>query len=146
MTTQKTQPLVISRVFSIDTPQLFQAWSDPAVMEKWLFPFPAGGSVDVENTFEVGGTYHLDMHTPDGEVYTMTGEYREIIPNRKIIFTWNTTQVQETVVTVEFTPVEEGTKLSLTHDLFPDADARQQHTDGWEDCLANLEKSVVQVA
>ncbi len=100
----------------------------------------------MENSFEVGGTYQLDMHTPDGEVYTMTGEYREIIPNRKIVFTWNTTQVQDTVVTVEFTPVEDGTELMLTHELFPDVDSRQQHTEGWEGCLANLEKSVVRAA
>lgn len=36
--------------------------------------------------------------------------------------------------------------LTLTHDLFPDTESRQQYTEGWEGCLANPENSVVQVA
>ncbi len=146
MNTRETESLVVTRVFPIDIQKLFRAWSDPGKMQKWLFPFPAGGSVEVENRFEVGGNYQLKMHNPDGDVHTMTGTYKEIIPNRKIVFTWNTTEVQDTVVTIELHAVDEGTELVLTHDMFPDADSAQNHTEGWEGCLVNLEKSIVQTA
>lgn len=145
MNQKKNDPLVIKRIFEIDTAQLFQAWANPQIMEQWLFPFPAGGSVSVDNQFEVGGSYQLDMYSPAGDIHTMTGEYREIVPNEKIVFTWNTPQVQNTVVTVEFKPVNNGTELVLTHDFLPDADSRKQHTEGWEGCLLNLEKSGVKV-
>ncbi len=140
--------LVITRVFEIDQHRLYQAWSAPDMISQWLFPWPwpEGGSAEVENRFEVGGTYTIDMHTPDGEVYTHTGEYLEIVPEQKIVFSWNSDMVRDTRVTVEFRPVENGTKLVLIHDFFPSDESRQNHKDGWEGCLANLQVQADQPA
>jgi uncharacterized protein YndB with AHSA1/START domain len=132
----------MSRVFHTDQRRLFEAWSDPAIMEKWLFPFGEGAYAEVENDFTQGGEYTLDMYEPDGTRYEMNGEYREIDPYDKIVFTWNTGDLQDTLVTLEFNPVGEGTELTLTHEFFPNKEATQQHVGGWEGCFINLEKEL----
>jgi len=134
--------LVISRVFQVDQEQLFEAWSDPAIMEKWLFPFGEGGYAEVENEFTRGGDYTLDMYEPDGTSHQMTGEYREIDQYDKIVFTWNSGDLRETAVTLNFSPVEQGTELTLTHEFAPFKDAIDSLVGGWEGCLNSLEKQL----
>ena len=46
---------------------------------------------------------------------------------------------EETLVTLEFHEKGDATELVLVHELFPDANARDDHNKGWEssfDCLA----------
>ena len=44
----------------------------------------------------------------------------------------------ETVVTVEFRPVEGGTEIRLTHEGFPASSDRDGHETGWKVCTAKL--------
>jgi len=135
--------LVMSRTFNVDQQRLFEAWSNPAIMEKWFFPFGEGGYAEVEHNFTVGGEYTIDMYEPSGEKWQQTGEYREIRPYDKIVFSWIATEEKETVVTLEFNPVEEGTELTLTHEFLPTAQSTQRHAEGWEGCFASLERQLV---
>ncbi len=50
-----------------------------------------------------GGTFRLVMRRERDEI-THTGEYREVDPPRRLVFTWKSpaTHGRETVVTVEF--------------------------------------------
>jgi uncharacterized protein YndB with AHSA1/START domain len=46
--------------------------------------------------------------------------------------------VGETLVTVEFRDRGQSTEVILTHELFPNAEARDEHTKGWSGCLDRL--------
>ncbi len=142
MTQIEETKLVMIRVFHTDQKRLFEAWSDPALMEKWLFPFGEGAYAEVENEFTEEGGYSLSMYEPDGTKHEMAGEYREIDPYEKIVFTWNSGKLQYTLVTLEFKSIDEGTELILTHEFFPNKEATQQHVGGWEGCFINLEKTL----
>ncbi len=61
----------------------------------------------------------------------------EIVPNRKLVYTWawESTPERESLVTVEFKPSGDGTELVLTHQRFADSQARDRHQHGWNGCL-----------
>ena len=130
----------LNRVFNAPIEQVFAAWSDPSIMPQWLFPWDEGQGKTV-NTFEVGGHYQHDMNDPDtGDLYPHTGEYVEIVKPTKIVFTWNSPVVENTLVSIDLKGVGNGTSVTLTHDQFTDEERRDQHGAGWEGCFDNLEK------
>ena len=82
------------------------------------------------------------MTNDAGETYFHKGEYRELDPPRRIVFTWTSAAVDESIVTVEFQETKKGTRLTLTHDLIPSDELRQKHEGGWVSCLNSLDKVV----
>ena len=81
-------------------------------------------------------------HRADGEEHDVSGVYREVVPNQKLVFTWawRTTPERESLVTVTFKPDGDGTLLTLLHEQFFDEAARDRHAYGWTGTLDKLEK------
>jgi uncharacterized protein YndB with AHSA1/START domain len=46
----------------------------------------------------------------------------------------------ETLVSIELRDLSGGTKLIVTHEQFPDEEARHNHNQGWNGCLDTMEK------
>jgi len=76
----------------------------------------------------------------DGDAHEMFGAYREIVANRRIVFTWSGKNRFEdvTLVTIELRAVKAGTELTLTHAKFPNQLLCDQHNSGWGGCLDTL--------
>ncbi|MEQ9618515.1 MAG: SRPBCC domain-containing protein [Deltaproteobacteria bacterium] len=131
--------LIVKKLIRAAPERVFEAFTKPEIMTKWFY---AGDdwAVEVSNTLEVGGKYTLSMHTTDGNVYEHTGEYKEILPSEKLVFTWSSDFVQDTVVTVHFRKVVEGTEITLEHDFLPEGEMKENHRKGWTECLGNLDK------
>jgi uncharacterized protein YndB with AHSA1/START domain len=89
-----------------------------------------------------GGRYRWVMKGPDGEEHDVSGVYREVIPNEKLVFTWawKTTPERESTVTLTFKPDGDGTLFTLTHEQFFDEDARDRHNVGWTGAMDKLDK------
>ena len=117
---------------------MFEAFTDADIMSKWFFP-GEDMSAEVTNNPVVGGGYTLKMHAKSGDTYTHVGEYKEITPPDKLVFTWNSDFVQNTVVTVTFVESGSGTEVTVSHDLLPNDEMRQDHRKGWTGCLNRLE-------
>ena len=77
-----------------------------------------------------------------GDRHDVMGVYREIVPNQNLVFTWawKSTPERESLVTVTFKPDGEGTIMTLLHEQFFDADARDRHQTGWAGAIDKLEK------
>lgn len=129
----------ITRALSASVGEVFDAWSDPALMSKWFFAHPTW-SVDVACDFRVGGRYSLVMRAPDGQEFPTHGEYREIERPRRLVFTWSSYLVTETLVTVELRAAGDGCELRLTHELLPSDEIRSRHEAGWIGCLDSLDR------
>ena len=103
---------------------------------------PAGAThVTAETDLRVGGRYSIGMRTPDGEQHDVSGVYREIVPNEKLVFTWawRTTPERESLVTVTLKPDgDNATILTLLHEQFFDEPARDRHAQGWSGSLDKL--------
>jgi uncharacterized protein YndB with AHSA1/START domain len=112
-------------------------------MARWFFPGD-GWTCEMTSDLRVGGGWQALMRDADGVEHNQFGEYREVLPESRLVFTWNCPDlgIEGSVVTVELREAGEGTELTLTHELPPDPKVRRGHEEGWEGCLGNLEKSL----
>jgi uncharacterized protein YndB with AHSA1/START domain len=98
--------------------------------------------VQAEFDLRVGGRYRISFDTADGEHSEVSGIYREVVPNERLVFSWawHSTPERESRVTVSLKAEDGGTLLTLHHEQFFDSAARDSHERGWTELLGNLEK------
>jgi uncharacterized protein YndB with AHSA1/START domain len=99
-------------------------------------------ALSAESDPRTGGRFRWVMESPDGDTHDVSGVYREVIPNEKLVFTWawKSTPERESLVTVLLKPDGDGTLLTLIHEQFFDEDARDSHQSGWNGALDKMEK------
>jgi uncharacterized protein YndB with AHSA1/START domain len=131
----------VSRRIGAPPERVFDAWLDPQSLSVWMCP---GATTRAEATLEprVGGRFRIVMHG-EGKTYEHTGEYQVIERPRRLVFTWASAFAGETRVSVEFEPADGGTKLTLTHEGFVDAEVAKKHKGGWGEILAKLARRPV---
>jgi uncharacterized protein YndB with AHSA1/START domain len=136
--------LQIRRTFKAPVAAVYAAWTDPEEVKQWMAPSDDFGPTDATIDLRVGGRYRFVMRGPDGEMHRVGGVYREIVPNRKLVYTWawESTPERESLVMVEFRPAGEGSELVLTHTRFFDTEARDRHGHGWNGCLERFSRYV----
>jgi uncharacterized protein YndB with AHSA1/START domain len=127
----------VERILNASRQRVFAAWTDPTVMSRWFFAEPDWTAI-VSNDLRIGGTYRIQMQPPDRPEFVAFGEYLEIEPISKLVFTWNSPLVQHTRVTIALEEFGEKTGFKLTHELFSDAETARRDGGGWQGCLNNL--------
>jgi uncharacterized protein YndB with AHSA1/START domain len=140
-----TQPsLTLKRRLDASPEKVYAAWTDPEKIARWFAPAQAkAGSGQATIDARVGGRFRVSFTLQSGELFEVGGVYREVLPNRRLVFSWawHSTPERESLVTVSLKPDGEGTLLTLHHEQFFDQAARDGHERGWNGCLDNLEKS-----
>ena len=132
-------PLEVVRVLPAPIGKVFDALTDAGLMSRWFF---AGESwrAEVTNDLRVGGEYSVTMITDTGDRVVCNGVYRAIEPPTRLVFTWTSYAVTDTLVTVTLRDLGDQTELTLLHEGLADAALRESHTQGWGGCLASLER------
>lgn len=134
--------LRITRVVKADPERVFRAWTEPERLKAWSCP-EGGTVIAAEVDLRVGGRYRITMQSSEGGVHNAVGEYREIEPPHRLVYTWDWEEdeyeVGETLVTAEFRALGGATEVILTHELFPNVEAKASHEQGWASCLNRLE-------
>jgi uncharacterized protein YndB with AHSA1/START domain len=95
-----------------------------------------------ETDLRVGGRFNVQFWTPDGAHQSVSGVYREVVPDEKLVFTWawRGKPEWESQVTVALRRDGDATMLTLTHEELPDDAERDGHRTGWTGALDKLEK------
>lgn len=132
----------LRRTIKAPREKVFEAWTQPEQMKRWACP--EGVTLEsVESDPRPGGTYRLAMRGEEGERHTAHGSYRVVEPPARLVYTWDWEEedqaMGETVVTVEFLVVDEGTEVVLVHRGFPAPEAAGGHEEGWGSCLNKLQ-------
>ena len=134
--------LVLTRTYPYPREKVFRAWTEVEGVKRWFGP-EACAVPEAELELRVGGRYRIVLEEPEGR-HIVGGEYREISPPERLVFTWKwehtPEDVPETLVTVEFLDKGASTELVLTHERFPTTEVRDLHNQGWSssfDCLAD---------
>jgi uncharacterized protein YndB with AHSA1/START domain len=136
--------LEIKRLIKAPRDRVYAAWTDPLQLKQWFGPENVQTHELIADA-RVGGTFRWDLTNSEGEKMTMHGEYRELQPGKKIVFTWQWDDDEDwenhiSIVTVELTDRDGGTELRLIHEQLPSEQSRDGHTRGWSSALNKLEK------
>ena len=144
---------IIVRTFEINasTDRVYEAFTNKKDLENWM-----------EDHYEIvprkGGKFKMGLES-DG--FVVTGEFLEIVPNEKIVYTWkineydqkgrvipNWSQEKPTKVTVKFEKNgSKGTKITLTHDGFPGKDEQfYMHETGWDLLVGQVLKAYLEMS
>lgn len=134
--------LRLERVLPAARDRVLSAFVDPVQLSNWWGP--AGFTVPkAELDVRAGGRYRIEMQPPDGEPFWAYGEYREVEPPGRLVYTfeWDppAPDDQPTLVTLELEPADEGTRLVLEHGPFTTEERYRLHEAGWGDTLDRLE-------
>jgi uncharacterized protein YndB with AHSA1/START domain len=106
----------VSRRFKASARRVFDAWLDPKLAGKWLFATASRPMAEVKIDGRVEGTFCL-VERHRGSIIEHTGEYLEIDPHRRLVFSLAMEQQPQaqTRVSVDIVPLETGSELVLTH-------------------------------
>jgi glutathione S-transferase len=136
-----TDNLVIKRHFKAPPERVFAAFTKRDLMQAWYGP----ENMTVphcEVDARIGGKYRVEMHSPSGAAHIVTGEFREIRPPERLVYTWGWLEGAgrgpETLVTLTFASHDGGTDLTLEQSGFLTDDSRDRHAHGWNSSLAGL--------
>jgi uncharacterized protein YndB with AHSA1/START domain len=145
--------IVIERAYPVPPERVFTAFSDPAQKRRW---FAEGESHKLESydmDFRVGGIERYASRFNEGTPVAglrlkSENMFRDIVPNRRIIFT--STMAMEgkcfsiSLGTVELLPAENGTELVLTFQsaFLEGADGPEMRKAGWNGLLDKLGKEL----
>ena len=145
MSTLPNNTLRLTRLINAPCDRVWAAWTNLDEMKKWS----GGDGVETiawNMDAHVGGKWRWDLRIPTGETMTAHGEYRELVPGEKLVYTWQWAddpqwQNHESLVTIEFH--EKGpdtTELRLTHQNFPREVSRNNHLGGWTGAFDKLDR------
>jgi uncharacterized protein YndB with AHSA1/START domain len=109
--------ILITRDFDAPKHLVFRAWTEPALIKRWW----SGGHGEVtvaDVDLRVGGAWRYVLVTPEGHEVGFHGEYREVVPDERIVNTEAFEGIPDpdgnaALCTYEFTEVDGRTSLRL---------------------------------
>jgi uncharacterized protein YndB with AHSA1/START domain len=122
---------------------VYRALSDPGELAKWWGPrgFTAPS---VEFDPRVGGGYRIAMQPLDGDLFSLSGEFREVDPPGRLAYTfrWDPPDPddRQTLVTLSLQERGERTEVRLTQGEFATEERLALHEEGWTDSFERLEQ------
>jgi uncharacterized protein YndB with AHSA1/START domain len=129
--------LRMKRILRAPASAVFTACTQPEELAKWWgprgFTTPA-----IELDLRVGGRYRFAMQPPEGDLFHLTGEFLEVDPPSRLVYTfvWEPPDPddRETVVTLAFHKV-----VDFTQGVFATEARRALHEQGWTESLERLQ-------
>ena len=87
ITTPSDREIAMTRVFEAPRKLVFDAWTKPDLLKRWLGVFGGHQMVVCEVDLRVGGAYRWVWSTPNQPDMGMGGVYREIVVPERIVAT-----------------------------------------------------------
>jgi uncharacterized protein YndB with AHSA1/START domain len=129
-TLQVTMPsdreVAMTRVFNAPRHLVFDAWTKPELLKRWLGVGGGWTMVVCDVDLKVGGAYRYEWRGPEGEKLAIGGVYREIRRPERIVCTemfdepWQQGEAIDTTVLIE----KDGKTTVTTTVLAPSREAR----------------------
>jgi uncharacterized protein YndB with AHSA1/START domain len=153
--------LIFTRVINAKPNRVFKAFTDPKQLAQWWGPIGFTNPV-CENDARPGGKRHIIMQSPEGAEFPMTGVYREVVENKRLVIVdsvaehnqeWHAMvnknrpnakgDLPELVWTLTFEDLGDKTQITICYhfEVIEDRDAliKLGMTEGWSQSLDKLE-------
>jgi uncharacterized protein YndB with AHSA1/START domain len=135
--------LRLKRVVQASPFTVFRACTVPEELAKWWGP-RGFATPAIEIDLRVGGRYRFGMQPPEGDLFHLTGEFREVDPPSRLAYTfvWEPPDPddQETIVTLSFRDVNGSTEVNFTQGVFATMQRRALHEQGWTESFERLQE------
>lgn len=138
--------LVITRVLDAPPMLVYKVWTEPEHMVRWMGPkgFTApSAKLDVRE----GGQYRALIRSPEGKDYWFHGVYREVVENKRLVFTFaweeDGERGSENLITITFTEENGKTRMTFKQAPFQSIEERDGHEGGWSEALDKLAAYVI---
>jgi uncharacterized protein YndB with AHSA1/START domain len=145
------EQILITREFDAPKDLVWKAWTTPELVKRW-WGAKRGEVTLAEIDLKVGGTWRYTSVTPDGFEVAFHGEYRESVPNERLVSTEAYEGIPDpdanaTVNTAAFTEEDGRTTLTILVKA-PSKEIRDAIIDsgmeaGMQDALDLLEEVAV---
>jgi uncharacterized protein YndB with AHSA1/START domain len=146
--------IMVTREFDAPKHLVFKAFTAPELVKQWWHA-NRGEMTLAEIDLRVGGKWRYVSVTPDGFEVAFHGEYREIVPNERIVSTEAFEGIPDpdgnaTVNTASFTEVDGRTTLTILIEA-PSKEVRDAMIEsgmeaGMQDALALLEQVAISLS
>ena len=143
------QRLTITKIIKAKRARLFEAWTNPVLMKRWLAPGELNAPSAVSDA-RVGGSFTIAMEGMMRGRFTKgvaSGIYKQLVPNELVVLTWNWAgdyTPPETLITVKFRDVDGGTEVTLTQEGFGDEQHKSGYEAGWHSAFDKLRKATAE--
>lgn len=121
-TTERTsdRELVVTRTFDAPARLVYEAWTKAELMQRWWAPASFGiRFLSCEMDVRTGGSYRFEFGHPDfDQPMAFFGEYLEVVPGRRLVWTNAEGDEGGQVTTVTFEETAGRTRV-VVHDLYP---------------------------
>jgi uncharacterized protein YndB with AHSA1/START domain len=144
VTEETGQVVRIERTFAASAEEVFDAWTSPEVMRRWLHPFPDWDTPEAEVDLRVGGKVRVVMRKPDGTEVEAQGEYTLIDRPHRLVMTWafGDDPSNEQLVELSFSESEGSTTVQMVNSGISTDERRDAQDQGWHGCLDELEREL----
>ena len=129
----------LTRKINAPIERVFDAWLNPAMLEKFILPAGDMPPPEVTNDPREGGRFTIVMHVGEDRL-PHTGTYRIIDRPHRLGFSWESAySTDDSEVRLDFRALgDDSTEVELIHVRFLHEQARTDHEGGWGNILDKL--------
>lgn len=139
------QAVIIRRRLNAPVDIVYRVWTDPRFASRWSWG-AAYTSMFVDIDCRMGGAWRqVIRHKETGEVWSFEGQFREVVPNAKLVHTFHWTNDRaadegKSLVAIEFLSRGQETEVVITHTQLQTQKQRKGTQAGWLDILECVER------
>jgi uncharacterized protein YndB with AHSA1/START domain len=100
----------VSKVVDAPVSKVWKAWTEPAGYAGIFHARPETVKINPRP----GGRFEVTMVTPDNSEVPMSGTYREVVPNKRLVTTMDLPDGETSPMVMELEEVDGGTKIIFT--------------------------------
>ena len=105
--------ILITREFDAPRELVFKAWTTPELVARW-WSGERGKVTSIDIDLRVGGSWRYVMEATEGFEVAFHGDYREIVPSERLVYTEVYEGVPEGEAVDTLTLTEEGGRTLMT--------------------------------
>jgi dihydrofolate reductase len=133
----------LERTLRASRERVWRALAEPGQLGQWWGPHGfTAATVDFEP--KVGGGYRIAMQPPEGDLFYLSGTFREVEPPSRLAYTfvWDPPDPddRETTATLVLDDSGEETRVVFTQGVFATEARRALHEAGWTESFERLEQ------
>ncbi len=144
MTERSSHLVRIERTFAASAEDVFDAWTSPEVMRRWLHPAPDWSTPEAAVDLRVGGKVRVVMRRPDGTQAEAQGEYTLIDRPHRLVMSWtfDDDPHNEQLIELSFSQSGSSTRVLMVNSGISTDERRGAQDWGWRGCFAELEREL----